>query len=232
MFITRSVTVRGKKIKVEDLKPNSVKKVVVQCPLCKQTRSVCYRSITKAGHHICQRCRTNQTKAVHLNPGDKYGMVTVLKKSENVGCSIGQCECGITREFNNWNLSSGRTQSCGCLKSLNFESVERLKGENHPNWKGGISSERARISVSSEYKRWRKQVLERDHHKCVCCGNYKDVQTHHLIPFDEDKKLRTEISNGVTVCPSCHRLFHKEYGRKNNTKEQFKAFCMERRQMI
>jgi hypothetical protein len=228
MFITKFVKVRGKIVGIEEMRPNSSKKVLVQCPSCQQIRSVCYRSIAKAGHHICQKCRTNQAKATYLQPGDKYGMVTILKKSENVGCSIGRCDCGTIRDFLNWNLVSGKTKSCGCLKSLNFENIERVKGENHPNWKGGISSERSRVSVSYEYKKWRKDVFERDNYACVCCGNDNSIQTHHLATYHENKQLATDLMNGVTVCATCHRAFHRQYGRKNNSKEQFKEFCQQR----
>jgi len=229
MFITKTVNIKGKEVSVKNLKPNSAKKVTVKCPECNQTRTVCYRSIAKAGHHVCQKCRTNQAKAKHLQPGAKYGMVTIISQSKSVGASVGQCECGAIRDFDNWNLVSGRTKSCGCLKALNFENAETLKGENHPNWKGGISSERARTSASREYKAWRVSVFERDHHKCVCCEETKEVQTHHLVPYRDNKALSMDISNGATVCPTCHRLFHKIYGRKNNTKEQFETFCNERR---
>jgi hypothetical protein len=225
MFITKSVKVKGKDVSVENIRPNSSKKVIVECPVCGQTREVCYRSIAKAGHHVCQKCRTNQAKATYLKPGDKYGMITIIKESKVAGCSIGQCECGTIREFGNWNLTSGKTKSCGCLKSLNFETTERVKGENHPNWKGGVSSERARTSVSREYKLWRMGVFKRDQYACVCCGADKDIQTHHLLSYHENRTLATDLSNGVTVCAKCHRAFHKLYGRNNNTKEQFQLFC-------
>lgn len=229
MILTKTVEVRGKTLNVEDLNPNSGKKVDVQCPACKQIRRVHYRSLVKAGHHICQKCRMNQERGVRLEQGSRYGMVTVLKASKQVGCSIGKCDCGTVREFDNWNLRSGKTKSCGCLRSLNFENVTHLKGEDHWNWKGGITPERASLSASKEYKSWRKDVFDRDFWKCVYCSNDRNIQTHHLVPFSEDRAKVMALDNGVTLCPKCHRAFHSRYGRKNNTIAQFNEFLNERR---
>lgn len=40
----------------------------------------------------------------------------------------------------------------------------------------------------------------------------------------DNLELALDISNGVCLCHSCHSLFHKNYGKKFNTKEQYIQF--------
>ena len=47
---------------------------------------------------------------------------------------------------------------------------------------------------------------------------------HHLNSYHWDKEHRTDLDNGITITEEIHKLFHKIYGRKNNTKEQFEEF--------
>ncbi len=66
-----------------------------------------------------------------------------------------------------------------------------LTGENHWNWKGGITPENRKIRSSFEYSKWRKTILKRDNYTCVKCGdrNFKGrgktvvLQVDHIKPF-------------------------------------------------
>ena len=75
----------------------------------------------------------------------------------------------------------------------------------------GITKINERIRRSPEYKLWRKMVHERDSYTCVLCGrrNQKGnkivLQADHIKPFALYPKLRFELSNGRTLCKSCHR---------------------------
>lgn len=82
---------------------------------------------------------------------------------------------------------------------------------------------------SSEYIKWREDVLERDNNTCVCCGASKRVvlNVHHLDGYNWCLDKRVEADNGVTLCENCHKEFHKKYGKGNNTKEQFEEFINE-----
>jgi len=61
-----------------------------------------------------------------------------------------------------------------------------------------------------EYKRWRKQVLERDNHTCRECGaSHKRMISHHIKPIWSHPELSFDLDNGLTVCDSCHRRIHK-----------------------
>lgn len=88
---------------------------------------------------------------------------------------------------------------------------------NNPSWEGGISPINQRIRSSTEYKLWRKAVLERDNYTCIWCF-VKDVplQADHIKPFAYFPELRFAIDNGRTLCVPCHKTTDT-YGRMNIT---------------
>jgi len=97
---------------------------------------------------------------------------------------------------------------------------EKLKGENGPNWRGGINEINDTIRKSVEYKIWREQVFERDDYACRPCGvksekgNYVYIEAHHILPFSEFPELRFDVNNGETLCSICHDSKH--FSRRNN----------------
>ena len=78
-------------------------------------------------------------------------------------------------------------------------------------WKGGKTDEYRRIKNSIHWKNWRRGVFERDNYTCQECGaksgNGKTVylHPHHLKERKNYPELQFEISNGITLCRSCHR---------------------------
>jgi len=83
---------------------------------------------------------------------------------------------------------------------------ESISGENHYNWKGGITEPNQAFRNSQAYKNWRKAVFEKDNYTCVWCGvrGYK-LNADHIKSFSEYPELRVEISNGRTLCIDCHK---------------------------
>ena len=76
-----------------------------------------------------------------------------------------------------------------------------------------------------EYRLWREAVFARDGWICQKCkekGIY--LHPHHILNFSIWVGFRFAIDNGITFCQNCHKLFHKKYGVKNNTKEQLEEF--------
>ena len=101
-------------------------------------------------------------------------------------------------------------------------------GEDHWNWKGGVTKQSEKERKSVEYKEWRKRCFERDEFTCQCCGTHGgDLRAHHLNNFAEHDDLKYDISNGLTMCKKCHREFHVKYGFTNNTKGQMEEFLEE-----
>lgn len=89
----------------------------------------------------------------------------------------------------------------------------RQTGENHHMYKDGMStarnSARQLVRRSPFYFEWRKAVFSRDAHTCRSCLKVGGVlHAHHVVPWVEDPKKRLKVSNGVTLCSECHRLWH------------------------
>lgn len=82
---------------------------------------------------------------------------------------------------------------------------ESKKGENNPNWKGGITPINKAVRMSMEYKLWRKAVFERDNYTCIWCGFKGTVHADHIKPFALYPELRFAIDNGRTLCVTCHK---------------------------
>ena len=83
-------------------------------------------------------------------------------------------------------------------------------GPNHWNWKGGINAENRLLRSSARHKEWSLAVLRRDCWECQHCG-YKGraLIAHHIEPFSKNHALRFDVSNGLTLCRSCHVKVHK-----------------------
>jgi 5-methylcytosine-specific restriction endonuclease McrA len=80
-----------------------------------------------------------------------------------------------------------------------------VRGEKHPWWKGGITTEIEKARKSIEYKVWRKAVKERDNYTCIWCGSKDRLIADHIKPFAKFPELRFDINNGRTLCHDCHK---------------------------
>lgn len=97
-------------------------------------------------------------------------------------------------------------------------SVSSRIGELHQNWKGGTSKAYKTGYYSTEYKNWRKSVFERDNFTCQECSSTGFITAHHIKSFAHYPGLRFELSNGLTLCETCHSKTDNYKGRNKNQK--------------
>jgi 5-methylcytosine-specific restriction endonuclease McrA len=118
-------------------------------------------------------------------------------------------QCG--KEFIRWRYN---VKNIYCCKDCSNKGVSnKLKGEKHWNWKGGISP---RVLNTKEYREWRKSVFQRDHYTCQNCGYSKGriLEAHHILSWKDYPEKRFDINNGKTLCKDCHKLT-KSFGKKS-----------------
>jgi len=110
-------------------------------------------------------------------------------------------------------------------KETRIKISNAKKGNKTNFWKGGICPINLKIKSSVRYKLWREIIFERDNWTCQICNKRGFlIHAHHINNFSDYPNLRFDLNNGITLCTNCHRKFHKYYGKRNNTKEQFNKF--------
>ncbi len=88
-------------------------------------------------------------------------------------------------------------------------------GERNPRWRHDLTAEeRATRRDMFKQAKWRTVVYERDGFECQRCGDDRghNLNAHHIEAHCENKKDRFNPENGITLCVTCHRGFHRKYG--------------------
>jgi transposase-like protein len=85
------------------------------------------------------------------------------------------------------------------------------RGEDVPNWKGGITPERQAFYSSLEWIEASKEVWARDKGICQRCGEKREekrgMHIHHLVSFAV-VELRADPDNLTMLCCDCHYWVH------------------------
>lgn len=125
------------------------------------------------------------------------------------------------------------------IRNNSESKIGILSGENHPNWKGGITPLGRRLREFFGTNQTLR-VLKRDSYTCQCCGSKKDLHVHHKVSFStilnriisEHPDLNPEkdinelyniaindvefrdLDNLVTYCHDCHLYKIHKYNEK------------------
>ncbi len=95
-------------------------------------------------------------------------------------------------------------------EEMKMKMREMKEGENHWNWKGGITHERMAIYHTPEYRNWRWIVFERDNYTCLMCQRNNQLNAHHILPRKEYPEKAFDPENGLTLCEDCHKIWHRK----------------------
>lgn len=182
-------------VKTTDLQDNSNMIVEVQCDNCNKQYELKYQKYNKYVHDDgIYYC--NSCASTLFNSGEKHPLY------------------GTKRPLTTRNkISEGRKG--------------KYTQENNPNWNPNLTQEEREIKRNTpENVEWKKKVMARDNYTCQCCGKMgnHDIEAHHLNSHDWCKEKRTDETNGITLCETCHKNFHSIYGYGNNTQEQFEEW--------
>lgn len=106
-------------------------------------------------------------------------------------------------------------------RSWNKGLIGYKSGEEHYNWKGGITPRNKLMRGKAKWKKWREEVFKRDDYTCKICSNKSGkkydgtvrLEPHHLYRIidlinNNLEKYIYDIRNGITVCYDCHRSIH------------------------
>lgn len=188
---------------------NNSEKLIIKCS-CGEVFKKSFDKFKNGKQYRCKKCG-------YKIVGDKLGKERVFLK-----CS--QCEKDL-EPMPKSVANSTEHHFCN-RKCYSDWCKEHRIGENNNNYNPNLTDEdRNYKRFGEDYDNFIKETLKRDDYTCLCCGKRGiNLNAHHLNGHNWDKKHRTDINNGVTLCKECHTEFHKIYKNGDNTIEQFKEF--------
>lgn len=96
-----------------------------------------------------------------------------------------------------------------------IEWVKRVKaakvvnsGENHWNWKGGITPITQKNRTSESTSARKLAVIMRDNYRCRICDSKDNIQAHHINSWSSFPEDRYILENGLTLCKQHHNDYH------------------------
>lgn len=113
-----------------------------------------------------------------------------------------------------------KERTCAQAAAIRGKPNYKIRGANHPNWKGGIG--RCLVVGEGTLREWRRCVLKRDNYTCQECGDTDKIHAHHIKHRDTHPELMLDVKNGKALCHSCHSKHHAK-SRPRLIKERIKT---------
>ena len=198
---------------------------------CKVLNSGFYRNSDPV-RYLALCGHENTTDYSHF-VGQKAGRVcnkcskSILYQYDYVAECFEQNDCVLLEtEYKNCKTPMRYIAQCGHESQITFDAF--LGGKHRKRCKNCLKIKYHEFPIDrnrSASKVWRKAVYERDYYTCVKCGKHGgDLNAHHIESYADAPDQRFEVSNGATLCPSCHIRFHQRYGFGGNTAQQFREW--------
>jgi len=95
-------------------------------------------------------------------------------------------------------------------KIISIVREKTPRGAKCHSWKGGVTPLNKVERKSTKYADWRRAVFERDNYTCQHCSDARggNLNAHHIKDFANHPALRYDITNGITLCKTCHDAVH------------------------
>ena len=147
---------------------------------------------------VCTRCKIEKDLSEFgRNKYEKSGYRFQCKQCRNEQIRTGKPNTG---RFQKGQISLRKGVKLSEEQRIKCKEISPFKKGFTPWNKGRYNSDH-RPNILSE---WAKKVKERDGYQCKKCGSSEKLESHHIIAWKDNKDLRFDISNGITVCRSCH----------------------------
>jgi len=209
-------------------------RVIVNCSICGKEFTAKKSEVEKGVKTCSRECRYKQTsisvsaaltgriyKRVERACQTCGKVFTVAPSNPKLHCSR---ECGnqsperkakLQANFRRqWGNPETRQRLMAGIKkrsqSEQWQSAAHFqKGEKHPRFTGAKNRERAVAISRYQYKEWRLAVYKRDRFTCRDCGEHsRKLVAHHIKEWANHPDLRYDVSNGITLCETCHDKRH------------------------
>ena len=191
---------------------NQYNKEEVLCEHCRKPIKLKKSEIKRNNHHFCSKKCYGEWSSKN-----KKGENHPLYKREEFLCDCCKKPIKLTKRY----IERSNHHFCS-KKCYNKWMI----GENNHGWNPDLTDkDREKGRHIEGYKDFIRQVLKRDNYTCQITGKRGGkLEVHHLNCYSKFKEERTDINNAITLSKEIHKLFHKIYGNRNNTKEQFEEF--------
>ena len=200
-------------VKVSDLHPFSRARILAKCESCGSVREISFNQY----RDICSICNNKLSPTVETKRKQSKTHKGLQQGEKNPSWKGGKpkCkQCGIT-------LATWRGELCKKCFLMRDQS-----GPKNSAWRSDLTISEKEKNIKDRKNilvyRWVKAVKEIYNNTCDICG-ITDVimHAHHLFNWVDNPDKRYDIKNGVCLCRVCHVEFHKNYGKRNNTEEQY-----------
>ncbi|QDP42880.1 putative HNH endonuclease [Bacillus phage vB_BmeM-Goe8] len=179
-------------------------------------------SSTVRAEYACMECIANQLGDLQRLSVEQVSAIVsaqgmeLLSKSYVNNASPIEVRCVCGEPYTTTLMSVSHGHKCGCHR----------RGEHHYNYNPNLTEEeRQDKRMYPEYYQWVRDVYLRDDFTCQKCKKRGgELHAHHIFSYAKYKDKRTDIANGVTLCKADHIDFHKQYGLRDFTQEDFFKF--------
>ncbi len=137
---------------------------------------------------------------------DVYGNLTKIgekKSRKGYQLFVCRCICGLIVIRKKQDVKNGAVTSCGVCPEVPL--------------------------LSSAKSSWRIRVLSRDNYVCQKCQltcHNDELDAHHIDGRHRFPERSQDVSNGITLCRSCHKNFHMKYTYDWHSREDLQVWLL------